>query len=88
MANHKRIYAFILGMVANYQDAEDIFQQTILIMWSKFDRYERGTSFTSWGATVAKYEILNARMVQILSERKYRHRLGLRHGRTKALACH
>lgn len=61
MANHKRIYAFILGMVANYQDAEDIFQQTTLIMWSKFDHYVRGTSFASWGATVAKYEILNAR---------------------------
>jgi hypothetical protein len=32
--------------------------------------------------------IKDCRMVQILSERKYRHRLGLRHGRTKALACH
>jgi RNA polymerase sigma-70 factor (ECF subfamily) len=61
MANHKRIYAFILGMVPNYQDAEDLFQETILVMWSKFDQFARGTSFTSWGVTVAKYQILNAR---------------------------
>lgn len=47
MANHKRIYAFILGMVANYQDAEALFQETILVMWSKFDQFEQGTSFTS-----------------------------------------
>jgi RNA polymerase sigma-70 factor (ECF subfamily) len=61
MANHKRIYAFILGMVPNYQDAEDLFQETILVMWSKFDQFQQGTSFVSWGATVAKYQILNAR---------------------------
>jgi RNA polymerase sigma-70 factor (ECF subfamily) len=61
MANHKRIYAFILGMVPNYQDAEDLFQETILVMWSKFDQFQQGTSFASWGATVAKYQILNAR---------------------------
>ena len=61
MSNQKRIYAFILGMVPNYQDAEDLFQETILVMWSKFDQFQRGTSFASWGATVAKYQILNAR---------------------------
>ena len=61
MSNHKRIYAFILGMVPNYQDAEDLFQETILVMWSKFDQFQQGTSFASWGATVAKYQILNAR---------------------------
>ena len=61
MANHKRIYAFILGMVPNYQDAEDLLQETILVMWSKFDQFQQGTSFASWGATVAKYQILNAR---------------------------
>jgi RNA polymerase sigma-70 factor (ECF subfamily) len=61
MANQKRIYAFILGMVPNHEDAEDLFQETVLVMWSKFDGFTRGTSFTAWGIAIAKYQILSVR---------------------------
>jgi RNA polymerase sigma-70 factor (ECF subfamily) len=61
MANQKRIYTFILGMVPNHEDADDLFQETVLVMWSKFDSFARGTSFTAWGFTIAKYQILSAR---------------------------
>ena len=61
MANQKRIYAFILGMVPNHEDAEDLFQETVLVMWSKFDGFTRGTSFTAWGIAIAKYQILGVR---------------------------
>ncbi len=61
MTNQRRIYAFILTMVPNHQDAEDLFQETVLLMWSKFDTFLRGTSFAAWGITIAKYQILSAR---------------------------
>ena len=61
MGNQKRIYAFILAMVPNHEDAEDLFQQTVLVMWSRFDTFTEGTSFSAWGITVARYQILNAR---------------------------
>jgi RNA polymerase sigma-70 factor (ECF subfamily) len=61
MANQKRIYAFILGMVPNHEGAEDLFQETVLVMWSKFDSFTRGTSFTAWAITIAKYQILSRR---------------------------
>lgn len=61
MANQKRIYAFILALVPNHEDAEDLFQQTVLVMWSRFDAFVRGTSFAAWALTVAKYQILSAR---------------------------
>jgi RNA polymerase sigma-70 factor (ECF subfamily) len=60
MANQRPIYAFILSMLPNRDDAEDIFQETVLVMWSKFDSFERGTSFAAWGTTVARYKILQA----------------------------
>jgi RNA polymerase sigma-70 factor (ECF subfamily) len=60
MANQKTIYAFILGMIPNRDDAEDIFQETVLVMWSKFDSFEQGTSFTAWGIKIAKYKIFQA----------------------------
>jgi RNA polymerase sigma-70 factor (ECF subfamily) len=61
MANQKRIYAFILGMVPNHQDADDLFQETVLVMWSKFDGFTRGSSFSAWGTTIAKYQVLSVR---------------------------
>jgi len=61
MDNQKRIYAYILGMVPNYEDAKDLFQETVLVMWSKFDSFQRGTDFTTWGITIAKYQILSVR---------------------------
>jgi RNA polymerase sigma-70 factor (ECF subfamily) len=61
MANQKRIYAFILGLVPNHEDAEDLFQQTVLVMWSKFNNFARGTSFAAWAITIAKYQILGRR---------------------------
>jgi len=61
MASQRRIYAFILTMVPNHGDAEDLFQETVLLMWSKFDSFTPGTSFTAWGCTIARYQILSVR---------------------------
>jgi RNA polymerase sigma-70 factor (ECF subfamily) len=61
MANQKPIYALILGMIPNRDDAEDIFQETVLVMWSKFESFERETNFTAWGMKIAKYKVLQAR---------------------------
>jgi RNA polymerase sigma-70 factor (ECF subfamily) len=61
MKHQRQIYAFIQGMVPNRPDADDLFQETILLMWSRFDGFERGTNFTSWGVTMAKYTIFTAR---------------------------
>jgi RNA polymerase sigma-70 factor (ECF subfamily) len=60
MMNQKPIYALILGMIPNRDDAEDAFQETVLVMWSKFDRFEQGTNFTAWGMKIAKYKIFQA----------------------------
>ncbi len=61
MANHRRIYAFILGMIANRSDADDLMQETTTVMWRKFGEFEGGTDFVAWGVTIAKYRILNYR---------------------------
>ena len=61
MRHQRQIYAFIQGMVPNRPDADDLFQETILLMWSRFDGFEPGTSFTSWGITVAKYTVFTSR---------------------------
>ncbi len=60
-SNYNRIRSFILMMVPNTSEADDILQETSRIMWEKFQQYEPGTNFVSWGVTIAKYQVLKYR---------------------------
>lgn len=60
-ANHARIYAYIISLVPNDSDADDIMQETASLMWENFGKFEPGTNFVSWAVTVAKFQILNYR---------------------------
>lgn len=59
--NQKRLFSYILSLVPQRFDAEDIMQQTVLEMWGKFDQYKTGTNFLAWGITFAKFLILKHR---------------------------
>ena len=59
--NHTRIAAFIHTLVPSWEDAEEIVQDTMLVLWRKFDQFDPTTSFFSWAARVAQYEVLNYR---------------------------
>lgn len=67
LQNHNRLAAFVHTLVPVWQDAEEILQDTLMVLWRKFDEFEPSTSFFSWAARVAQYEVLNYR-------RKNRHR--------------
>ena len=56
-SNQIRIYAYIMSMVGNFNDTEDIMQETTLKMWQKFSEFECGTDFLSWGISIAYYKI-------------------------------
>lgn len=56
--NQRRIQAYILTLVPNINDAEDIYQETVSEMWSKFDSFTLGTDFIAWAVTIAKYKVL------------------------------
>ncbi len=58
MANQDKIYAFILSLVHNSNDAEDILQDAITVMWRKFDTFKPGTSFAAWGFAIARVLVL------------------------------
>ena len=59
--NQKRIYGYILSVVSNWSDVEDILQDTTSLMWKKFDEFTEGTSFSGWGIQIAKYKVLEFR---------------------------
>lgn len=61
MANQNRIYTYILMLVANGNDADDIMQDTATVMWQKFDSFRPGTNFANWGITIAHNKVLDFR---------------------------
>ena len=54
-----RLYGYIHSLVRDVHDADDLFQQTTLILWNKFDDYDRSRSFLSWACGVARLEVCN-----------------------------
>jgi RNA polymerase sigma-70 factor (ECF subfamily) len=71
--HQQQIYAYILTLVPNVHDADDLFQEGITVMWRKFDQFQPGTNFAAWGIQVMRYEILDyrrnlARSKQVLME--------------------
>jgi RNA polymerase sigma-70 factor (ECF subfamily) len=61
LANQRRINSYILSLVPNFNDADDIMQETAAVMWKKFEGFEVGTDFAAWGLKVAHYCILEYR---------------------------
>jgi RNA polymerase sigma-70 factor, ECF subfamily len=61
MANQQRLYAFILTLLPNWADADDVFQEATTVLWRKFPEFTPGTNFLAWSCTVARFEVLRFR---------------------------
>lgn len=61
MANQRKIYSYIVHFVPNRSDSDDIFQETVALMWEKFGEFEKGTNFSAWGIQIAHYKVLKLR---------------------------
>ena len=53
-----RLRAFVLSMIPNFADAEDVLQQTNAVLWERFDQFQPGTNFMGWAGRVAYLEAL------------------------------
>lgn len=62
--NRRRVQAFILTFVPNWDDAEEIEQRTAIVLWQKFDKFDPDTNFGAWACQVARLEVMNFRRVQ------------------------
>jgi RNA polymerase sigma-70 factor, ECF subfamily len=54
-----RLYGYIHSLVRDLNDADDLYQQTALILWKKFAEFDRRRSFFSWACGVARLEVAN-----------------------------
>lgn len=54
-----RLFAYIYALVPHQADAEDVFQRSSLLLWSKFSGFDRGRPFLPWACSIAHYEVRN-----------------------------
>jgi RNA polymerase sigma-70 factor (ECF subfamily) len=54
-----RLYGYIHSLARDLNDTDDLFQQTALILWKKFDDFDSRRSFFSWACGIARLEVIN-----------------------------
>ncbi len=61
LQNERRIYAYIMTLLANWTDAADVLQEASMTMWDKFDADHPPENFAAWGCRIAYFKVLDFR---------------------------
>jgi RNA polymerase sigma-70 factor, ECF subfamily len=54
-----QILAYINAVLRNSNDTEDLFQETCLVLWQKFEEFKPGTNFLAWALRIADHKIMH-----------------------------
>jgi RNA polymerase sigma-70 factor, ECF subfamily len=57
----RKLYSYILSLIPNPADAEDVLQNTNIVVWQKFDQFQPETDFRAWVFRICYYEICKFR---------------------------
>lgn len=58
-AKHQReIYVYLRAHIPTGSDIDDVFQDSCLVLWEKFDQYRPETNFRAWAFSVVRLRIL------------------------------
>ena len=62
MTQHqRRIFSYIYTLVPDRHDAEDLLQETSVVICEKFDEFREGTDFVAWACQIAYWRVRYAR---------------------------
>lgn len=62
--NQRRLYGYILTLVADLNDADELFSETSLILWKRVEDFDFDADFTAWACGIARNVIRNWRVKQ------------------------
>src|SRR5262245_26262933 len=61
LQNERRLYAYILTILPNRADADDVLQDASMVMWDKFDEHSPPDDFAAWGCRISYFKVLDFR---------------------------
>ena len=56
--NQRRVFLYVLCLVPDWNDAEEVVQEANLVMWREFAQFQPGTNFAAWACRVAFHQVL------------------------------
>lgn len=59
--HQRRLFLFILSQIPNPIEAEEVQQETNVVIWSKFSQFRPGTNFLAWVSQIANFEVMRYR---------------------------
>src|SRR3974390_1738112 len=59
--NQRRVFLYVMSLVPNWNDAEEIIQEPNLVLWRGFARFQQGTNFAAWACKIALHQVLSWR---------------------------
>lgn len=59
--HQSKLLRYVVALVANIDDAEDVMQETSRVLWERFDDFEPGTNFLAWARKVAMLRVMEYR---------------------------
>jgi RNA polymerase sigma-70 factor (ECF subfamily) len=59
--HQRQVFAYILALVPHRHDADDILQETSMVVCQKFDSFAEGTDFVAWACQIAWWQVRAAR---------------------------
>lgn len=59
--HQRRLFLYILSQVPNPIEAEEVQQETNVVIWSKFTQFRPGTNFLAWVSQIANFEVMKYR---------------------------
>lgn len=54
----RHVQMFVSGLIPFPPDADDVMQETQLVLWREFGTFQPGTNFPAWACTVAYHQVL------------------------------
>lgn len=58
VAHETRLRGFLRSLLPQWDAIDDVMQETSLVAWRKFERFEQGTNFMAWVVSIARFEAL------------------------------
>ena len=59
--HERRVFAYVLSLVTNFDDANDVVQETCVRLWEQFDEFDSQRDFGAWACSIAYYQVLSMR---------------------------
>jgi RNA polymerase sigma-70 factor (ECF subfamily) len=59
--NYPRLQYYVMTLLPGANDVADVLQETSLVLWRRFDTFERGTNFFAWACKIARLQAMKHR---------------------------